>query len=346
VVIILQGSRDAPPVREAKKEKGMPTPKVANAQRASGFGSVHEVPKLVQGFTDVFDSWWIEANGVRLHAVIGGTGPPLVMIAGWPQNWFAWRHLMLPLARQFTVVAADPRGVGLSEATQDGYDCSTLAADMLALMAVLGHERFAVAGHDIGAWIAYAMAVDRPDCIDRVALGEAIIPGVTPAPPLLAEDRRLSEFLWHFSFNRALYVNERLVEGREEIYFGHHFATKAGWPGALPAYARDFYIAQLKRSSDALRASFEFFRALDKSIAQNRERSKTELRLPILAYSGALALGDTIAQDLRSIGTTVQSFVVEASGHNPAEEKPGALLQAFDEFFRPYAASRRADPVY
>jgi pimeloyl-ACP methyl ester carboxylesterase len=317
----------------------MPARTVANAQRASGFGSVHDVPKLAEGFTDVFDSWWAEANGVRLHAVIGGAGPPLLMLSGWPQNWFAWRHLMLPLARQFTVVAADPRGVGLSEATQDGYDCSTLAADMLALMAVLGHEHFAVAGHDIGAWIAYAMVVDRPDRIDRVALGEAIIPGVSPSPPLLARDRRLSEFLWHFNFNRALYVNERLVEGREEIYFGHQFATKAGWPGALPAYARDFYVAQIKRSSDALRASFEFYRALDKSIEQNRERSKTALRLPILAYSGALAFADTITAGLRSLGTNVQSFVVEGSGHYPAEEKPDALLQAFESFFRPYAAS-------
>jgi pimeloyl-ACP methyl ester carboxylesterase len=316
----------------------MPPAAVANAQRASGFGSVHDVPKLAQGFTDVFDSWWVEANGVRLHAAIGGAGPPLLMIAGWPQNWFAWRHLMLPLARHFTVIAADPRGVGLSEPTQAGYDCSTLAADMLALMAVLGHERFAVVGHDIGAWIAYAMAVDRLDRIERVALGEAIIPGVSPSPPLLAEDRRLSEFLWHFNFNRALYVNERLVEGREEIYFGHQFATKAGWPGALPAYARDFYIAQLKRS-DALRASFEFYRALDKSIPQNRQRSKTVLRQPILAYSGALALGDIIAEGLMSIGTDVRSFVVEGSGHYPAEEKPDALLKAFDEFFRPNAAS-------
>jgi pimeloyl-ACP methyl ester carboxylesterase len=312
---------------------------IANAQRASGFGSVRDAPNLPKGFVDVFDSWWVEANGVRLHAVIGGKGPPLLLLAGWPQNWFAWRHLMLPLAERFTVVAADPRGVGLSEATQDGYDCSTLAADMLALMAVLGHERFAAAGHDIGAWIAYAMAVDRPDRIDRIALGEAIIPGVSPSPPFLAEDRRLSEFLWHFNFNRALYVNERLVEGREEVYFGHQFATKAGWPGALPAYARDFYIAQIKRSSDALRASFEFYRALDKSIPQNRERSKTVLGLPILAYSGALALGDTITAGLRSLGTNVQSFVVEGSGHYPAEEKPDALLRAFHDFFRSYAAS-------
>src|SRR5262249_19754178 len=117
--------------------------------------------------------------------------------------------------------------------------------------------------------------------------------------------------------------------------FGHQFATKAAWPGALPAYARDFYIAQLKRSSDALRASFEFYRGLDKSIAQNRRRSETALTLPILAYSGALALGDCIAAGLKSIRTNVQSCIVDGSGHYPAEEKPDALLQAFRAFFHP-----------
>lgn len=324
---------------QQRKLQPVPPHSVAHAQQASGFGSVYDAPRLPEVFTKVFGSWWVEANGIRLHAVIGGKGRPLLMIAGWPQNWFAWRHLMLPLAERFTVIAADPRGVGLSEPTQTGYDCSTLAADMLGLMAALGYEHFAVVGHDIGAWIAYAMAADFPDRIDRVALGEAIIPGVLASPPLLTEDPRLSEFLWHFNFNRALYVNERLVEGREEIYFGHQFATKAGWPGALPVYARDYYIAQLKRSRDALRASFEFYRGLDKSIPQNRERSKTVLRLPILAYTGSSALGDTIAAGLRSLGTNVQSFVVEGSGHYPAEEKPEALLRALDEFLSPYATS-------
>jgi pimeloyl-ACP methyl ester carboxylesterase len=306
-------------------------------ERATGFGSVHGVPSLPDGFVSVFESRYVDANGVRLHAVIGGEGPPLLLLGGWPQNWFAWRYLMLPLAKQFTVVAVDPRGVGLSEKATTGYDSKTLAADMFELMSALGFERFAMVGHDIGMWTGYAMAADQPGRIERIALGEAIIPGVSESPPLISDARRLSDFLWHFNFNRARGVNEQLVQGREEIYFGYQFATKSGSPEAVPSYARQFYIEQLKRDPEALRASFDYYRAIDDSIPQNRARTKTKLTLPVLAFSGALACGDSVEKELRSVATNVQSMIIEGSGHYPAEETPDVLLAALQRFLAPYA---------
>jgi hypothetical protein len=96
---------------------------MTNAIRAiDGFGSVSGVPKLPMGFSDVFQSHRVEANGIGLHAVIGGEGPPLLLLGGSPQNWVARRYLMLPLSRDFTVVAVDPRGVGLSDKPAGGYD--------------------------------------------------------------------------------------------------------------------------------------------------------------------------------------------------------------------------------
>jgi len=320
----------------------IPANVVPGMQRATGFGSVHHVPQLPTGFTDVFESWYVEANGIRLHAVIGGEGRPLLLLAGWPQNWFAWCYLMLPLAKQYCVIAVDPRGVGLSDKATTGYDSKTLAIDMFALMAALGHKHFAMVGHDIGMWTGYAMAADQPGRIKRIALGEAIIPGVSPSPPLLSDDRRLSDLLWHFNFNRALEVNERLVEGREEIYFGHQFATKAGSPEAVPTYARGFYIDQLKHDREALRASFDYYRAIDQSIPQNRERMKTKVTIPMLAFSEALASGDSVEKELRSVGTNVQSVIIEGSGHYPAEEKPEVLLKVLQSFFSPYAAGSDA----
>ena len=114
--------------------------------------------RLPDGFTDVFTSRLVEVNGLRLHAVTGGEGPPLLLINGWPQTWYAWREVMPALAREHTVVAVDPRGAGLSDKPVDGYDAGTLAADLVALMAALGHERFDVVGHDIGMWTGYALA--------------------------------------------------------------------------------------------------------------------------------------------------------------------------------------------
>lgn len=306
-------------------------------KKLSGFGSVHEVPKLPEGFADVFDSYEVPANGVNLHAVIGGHGKPLLLLGGWPQNWFAWRYLMLPLARSFTVIAVDPRGVGLSEKAVEGYDSRTLAQDMFALMDALGHRTFAMAGHDIGMWTGYAMAHDQPDRIQRIALGEALIPGVSDSPPLLPEHRWLSDFLWHFNFNRALGINEQLVSGREELYFGHQFATKAAAPGAVPQYAVDFYIEQLKRDPLALRASFDYYRAIDESIPQNIQRKGARLTLPTLAFAGALACGDSVRDELRTVADNVESVVIPDCGHYPAEERPQALLEALQQFFAPYA---------
>jgi hypothetical protein len=112
--------------------------------------SVSGAPNLPDGFTDTFTSRYIDTDELRQHVVIGGEGPPLLLVHGWPENWYAWRLLMPKLARDFEVIAVDQRGIGLIDKPQDGYDTGTLAGDLVALMDALGHERFAVVGHDTG----------------------------------------------------------------------------------------------------------------------------------------------------------------------------------------------------
>ena len=141
----------------------------------AGPGSVSGAPNLPAGFTDTFTSRYIDTGELRLHAVIGGGGPPLLLVHGWPETWYAWRLLMPALARDFEVIAVDQRGIGLTDKPQDGYDSATMANDLIALMDVLGHQRFAVAGQDTGYFIGYALAADHPDRVDRLALTE--IPG-------------------------------------------------------------------------------------------------------------------------------------------------------------------------
>ena len=182
--------------------------------------------------------------------VTGGEGPPLLLVHGWPQTWYAWRLVMPALARDFAVVAPDQRGCGLSGKPEDGYDTGTLAGDLVALMDALGHRRFAVAGHDTGMWIGYALAADHPDRVGRLAVAETPLPGVSPSPPLFAS-AHLNNALWHFAFNRLAAVNDQLVTGREEVYFGWQFATKAARP--LPDYAVRHYIDTL--AADPARAA-------------------------------------------------------------------------------------------
>ena len=165
----------------------------------AGPGSVSGAPNLPAGFTDTFTSRYVDTGDLRLHAVVGGEGPPLLLVHGWPETWYAWRLVMPALARDFEVIAVDQRGIGLSDKPADGYDTGTLAADLVALMDALGHERFAVAGHDTGFAISYALAADHPDRVDRVALAEIPgPPGAAPSPPLFVP-APLNDRLWHLA---------------------------------------------------------------------------------------------------------------------------------------------------
>ena len=287
--------------------------------------------RLPDGFLDVFTSRLVEVNGLRLHAVTGGDGPALLLIGGWPQTWYAWREVMPALARGHTVVAVDSRGAGLSDKPDDGYDAGTLAADLVALMAALGHDRFDVVGHDIGTWTGYALAADHPERVGRLAIVEALIPGLTPSPPFFGPDAANLK-LWQFGFNRLTGLNEELVRGREQLFFGWQFATKAATPTAIPAYAVDVYVDAITADPRALRASFAYYRALDETIAQNERRGKTRLTLPVLGLGGGLWSGANAAQTMRLAADDVTEVVLDDCGHYPAEEQPARFVEILEDF--------------
>ena len=298
-----------------------------------GPGSVSGAAGLPARFTDTFTSRYVDTGELRLHAVTGGEGPALLLLAGWPQTWYAWRLLMPALARDFHVVAVDPRGVGLSGKPLDGYDTGTLAGDLVALMDALGHQRFAMVGHDVGMWTGYALAADHPDRLERLAVAEAAIPGLSPTPPLFGS-QEANDRLWHFAFNRLTGVNEQLVSGREHLYFGHQFATKSAKP--LPDHAVRYYVDILAADPEALRSSFEFYRALDTTIEQNQRRRTRRLSLPVLAIGGAENLGASVGATMKLAADDVESLVIPECGHYPAEEAPEAMLSALTAFLAPY----------
>jgi len=254
-------------------------------------------------------------------------------VHGWPQTWYAWRLVMPALARDFSVVVPDQRGTGLSGRPADGYDTGTLASDLVALMDALGHQRFAMAGHDTGMWIGYALAADHPGRLDRLAVAETPLPGVSPSPPLFAS-ARLNNALWHFAFNRLAEVNDQLAQGREDVYFGWQFASKAA--RKLPDYAVRHYVGTLAADPGALHASFAIYRALDATIAQNQQRKERRLTLPVLAIGGQYSLGEQVADTMKLAADDVQALVVPGCAHWVAEETPEETLAALTAFLVPY----------
>jgi pimeloyl-ACP methyl ester carboxylesterase len=297
-------------------------------------GSVSGAPHLPDGFAGTFTSRYVDTGEVRLHAVTGGAGPPLLLIHGWPQTWYAWRMLMPALARDFSVIAVDQRGIGLSGKPSGGYDTATLANDLVALMDALGHRRFALYGTDVGMPIAYALAADHPDRAERLAVSEAPLPGISPSPPLFLPPG-LNERLWHLAFNQLRTVNEQLVTGREDIFFGAEFDASAG-TNKLPADAVRYYIDTLASSPDHLRGSFGFYRAIPTTSTQNQKRKERRLILPVLAIGGAESSGEGPANTMKLVADDVQTVVLAGSGHWVAEQAPEELLAALTAFLAPY----------
>jgi len=302
---------------------------------AEGRGSVSEAPTLPDGFTDTFSSRFVDIGELRLHAVIGGDGPPLLLIHGWPQAWYAWRMLMPTLAGDFELIAVDQRGMGLSDKPKDGYDTATLANDLVALMDALGHERFAVYGTDTGMTIAYALAADHPNRVERLVVSEAPLPGISPSPPLFLPTA-LNARLWHLAFNQlGADVNEALVRGREEIFFGAEFDASAGTK-KLPAEVVSYYVDTLAADAEALRGSFELYRAFPTMIAQNEQRKTRRLTMPVLAIGGEESGGEGVAATMKLVADDVRSVVLSGAAHWVAEQAPEALLAALTEFLAPY----------
>ena len=297
-----------------------------------GPGSVSGAPNLPDGFTDVFTSRYVDTGQVRLHAVIGGDGPPLLLVHGWPETWYAWRLMMPTLAREFQVIAVDQRGIGLSDKPDDGYDAGTLADDLVALMDALGHQRFAVVGVDTGLIISYALAADHPDRVERLVVGEAPLPGVAPPTPLILPDPAKAK-LWHIPFNQQDKVNEQLVTGREDIFFGAEFSASAG-KNKLPDSAVSYYIDTLS-NPDSLHGSFQLYRAFGATIAQNEERKTRPLTMPVLAIGGSESTGARVGDAMKLTATDVQTLVID-TGHWLAELAPEQMLTALTEFLAPY----------
>jgi pimeloyl-ACP methyl ester carboxylesterase len=314
---------------------GLSTASATTPRRVpKGFGSVATAPHLPEGFGEIFQSRYVHANGIRQHVVIGGDGPPLLLVHGWPENWYAWRMVMPELARHYTVIAVDQRGIGLTDKPLSGYDTGTLAKDLAALMDALGHQRFAVAGHDTGLIISYALAADFPERVARVALLEVPGPPLRKYSPVLFGPAEENNRIWHLAFNRVNHpMTEKLVQGREEIFFGYEFDIQGG--PKLPEYTREYYY-RIFSDPETLRGSFGLYRAWDATLDQNEKRAENKLTMPVLAVGGAESWKEWVAGAMQNLATDVDGVVIPGAGHWLAEQAPQELLAELLRFLAPY----------
>ncbi|MFC4928916.1 alpha/beta fold hydrolase [Delftia deserti] len=263
-----------------------------------------------------FSHDYVRIDGRRIHCITAGQGAPVLLIPGWPQTWYAWRHVMQALAAQgFQTIAVDPPGTGFSDRPDTGYDTGSIALTLHRAMLALGHERYQVAGHDVGMWVAYALASDQPQAVQSLALTEAVIPGLAPEPSIFAPPEQ-NIFLWHFMFNQLADLPETLIAGRERAYLEFMFNR---WSLRRDCVAVDVYV-DAYAAPGGLRGGFAYYRAIPETIRQNRERALRSLAMPVLAIGAEHATADAPLATLRGHADDLSGVIVPGCGHFIMEE--------------------------
>ena len=267
---------------------------------------------------------------VELHYVTCGSGPPLVLLHGWPQSWYEWRHVMRLLADRFQLIAPDLRGLGDSSRPTSGYDVITVAGDLWELMRnQIGCTHFNLAGHDWGGPVAFALAATHPAAVRRLAILDVAIPGDGSAN-ISQGGRR-----WHHAFHQTADLPEALISGREEIYLGWFYRTFGARPEAIDADAVAEYL-RIYRQPAAFRAGLAYYRNIPADIAAIEAIvARGKLSLPVLALGGAESWGRRleVLESCQRVADDVRGAVIADAGHWLPEEQPAAVAAALAQFF-------------
>lgn len=280
-----------------------------------------------------FTHRWVDAGGVRLHAVEGGqpNGPAVVLLAGSPQTWWAWRNVMPDLADRFHVIAIDLPGQGHSERPESSYDTHTVAAYIHAAVNALGVSTYWLAAHDIGAWVAFSLALKYESQLHGVALLDAGIPGIT-LPDTIPTDPKVAWKTWHFAFHLVPDLPETLLAGREREYVGWFLKVKTLSPDTFDDAEIEQYAAAIA-ADGGLRASLAYYRDAAESARKNHEALEQQhLTVPVLGISSSHGSIPDMAASLRPWADNATGVVVPNAGHFIPDEQPDAVAAALARF--------------
>jgi pimeloyl-ACP methyl ester carboxylesterase len=284
------------------------------------FAFVGPAAAQVPDFPASFKTQEIATNGASIHVRVGGQGPAVVLLHGYGETGDMWAPMAADLARDYTVVVPDLRGLGLSSKPQSGFDKKTQAGDVAGVLDALDIERADLVTHDIGNMVGFAFAAQYPQRVRRFVLIDAPVPGVGAWEEILK-----NPLLWHFRFGGP--DMERLVAGRERIYLDRFWNDFSATPGRFTEASREHY-AELYALPGAMHSGFAQFAAFDQDAIDNRAvlKARGKLTMPVLAIGGEKSFGTTMADTMRDAATDVTEGVIPDSGHWIMEENPGATI--------------------
>ena len=281
-----------------------------------------------EAFPEDFTSATAQVNGTTLHYVIGGEGPALILIHGFPENWPAYAEIMPKLASKFRVVAVDLRGIGGSPPIQSDYETATMAEDVYQLAQKLALDRPYLTGHDIGGGVAYAMVRLHPDAVRGAMILDVPIVGVDPWDKI-----KVDPALWHFGFHGAPGLAEQLLAGREAIYFDYFLRNSVADPNSISDEDIARY-ASAYSLPGRMAAAMNMYRA--KGGEKFGKEQRGPLNVPLVLVGGDRGFGPLlpeIAKGLKEAGA--QSVAVETiaqSGHYLIDEKPAEVAALIERY--------------
>ena len=265
----------------------------------------------------------------------GGSGPPVLLLHGFPETHVCWHRIAPRLAEAHTIVAPDLRGYGASEAPPggprgEGYTKREMAGELVELMSALGHERFAVVGHDRGARVAYRLALDHPERVTRAAVLN-VVPTIDQFERM-GSGPSLGYWPWFLLAQPAPFAEQVLLAAPDAL-LEHVFATWPSDPDAIAPEQRDAYLRALTPSTAAamcgdFRASFH----LDREHEADDRAAGRRIACPVLVVTGEDETQLADAPDVWRAWTEELTATRVPGGHFNPEEAPeevAALLQGF-----------------
>ncbi|WP_375463304.1 alpha/beta fold hydrolase [uncultured Methylobacterium sp.] len=281
----------------------------------------------------------IDADGVRIRAAVGGAGPPLLLLHGHPQTHATWGRIAPRLAERFTVVAADLRGYGDSDKPPGGvghaaYAKRAMAADQVAVMRALGHERFALVGHDRGGRVAHRLALDHPHAVTRLAVLD-----IAPTATMYARTDRAfaTRYFWWFFLIQPEPLPERLIAADPAFFLRSQIDGQSKTPGATSEALFAEYLRCYADPATRHAICEDYRAAASIDLEHDAADASARIAVPLLALWGAKGtvgqLYDVLAT-WREKATDVSGHAL-ACGHTLQEEAPEETLAALLDFLTP-----------
>lgn len=287
------------------------------------------VSAAVQPFSARFTAASMTVGEATQYVRTGGAGPAVVLLHGFGDTGDMWQPLAEPLANDHRVIVPDLRGMGLSSHPAGGYEKTSQARDLAALLDQLSVRSVTLVTHDIGNMVGYAFAAQFPDRVTRWVVMDAPLPGLGTW-----EKQLVNPLVWHFNF-RGPDV-ERLVAGRERILLDRFYNELSATPSAIDEPTRSHYAALYARPGAIHDAFSGQFAAFARDAEENRALLARvgKLRMPVLAIGGDHSYGEGMKAEIEYVATNVEGAVITNAGHWIMEEQPSQAVAVIERFVR------------